>query len=76
MKNIISFYETFQFLEVKISIYLKRRVFVMKQTTKTDQTAWMCRLIRVLVGCTCQRQCVFTHCNSYLSVIVSYFSPL
>ena len=38
--------ENVQFLEVKFSIYLNRRVFVMIWINKdSDQTAGMCRLI-------------------------------
>ena len=56
--------ENFQFLEVKFSVYLNGRVFVMRRHLwslathrvpfeDSDQTAWMRRLIWVFAGRTC-----------------------
>ena len=44
--------ENFQFLEVKFSIYLNRRIFVMSMA---NQTVRKCRLICVFIGSTYQK---------------------
>ena len=39
MKNIRYFYENFQLLEVKFSIYLNRRVFVMESSWQVKKSS-------------------------------------
>ena len=69
MKNISFLSETFSaFLEVKVSIYLNRRVFVMivcvcvRACVRTCVRAYSCvNIYRCMCVCACEIECVFSY---------------